>query len=151
MEDSCEASLIDVELPDSVLVGPPPETMVGNARVLDLRDCKEVVIPEGVEKIGNQWFWGSKIETVEIPASVREIGADAFGNCRDLKSVTFAEGSQLEKIGGGCFHNATINELAFPGTLREAGKDAFRGCFCLREIQLKGEHEVDLTDAGIAI
>ena len=46
---------------------------------------KDVVIPEGIEKIGNHWFWGSGIESVTVPASVREIGPDAFYKCKSLK------------------------------------------------------------------
>ena len=149
VEDGCDASLINVDLPDSVLVGPPPETMVGNARVWDLRDCKEVVVPEGVEKIGNQWFWGSKIETVEIPASVREIGADAFGNCSNLKCVTFANGSQLEKIGGGCFYGTGMKELMLPSALEYVGDKAFGACRNLETIRLEGERDVDLSRAGL--
>ena len=44
-------------------------------RAWDLRNCKEAVIPEGAERIGNHWFWGSEVKSVVIPASVREIGA----------------------------------------------------------------------------
>ena len=46
---------------------------------------KNVVIPEGTERIGNCWFWGSEIKSVVVPVSVREIGADAFYGCKNLK------------------------------------------------------------------
>ena len=81
------------EVPDSTQVGPLPETIVDGMRVWDLRKCKHVVIPEGTEKIGNYWFCDSEVESVEIPASVREIGAYAFYKCKSLKRVVFAEGS----------------------------------------------------------
>ena len=93
MKDGCEASLFGAEVPDSVIVGPPAETMMGSVKVWDLRNCKEVVIPDETERVGNHWFWGNDVESVTVPASVREIGADAFCNCKSLKSVTFAEGS----------------------------------------------------------
>ena len=54
---------------------------------------KVVVIPDGVEKIGNNWFWGSRVENVRIPASVREIGNCAFRNCKKLRQITFSESS----------------------------------------------------------
>ena len=69
-----------------------------DTKILDLRNCKHMVIPDGVEKIGNHWFCGSEIESVEIPASVKEIGVDAFFRCKNLKSVVFAENGKLEKI-----------------------------------------------------
>ena len=54
---------------------------------------KVVVIPDGVEKIENNWFWGSKAVSVTIPASVREIGDCAFRNCKKLRQITFSESS----------------------------------------------------------
>ena len=38
--DGCEAGLLNLTLPDSVKVCPLPETMLGNLRVWDLRDCR---------------------------------------------------------------------------------------------------------------
>lgn len=67
--------------------------MAGNEKVWDLRNFKQVVIPAGIERIGNHWFWGSEIESITIPVSVKEIGTDAFCNCKKLKGVAFAEGS----------------------------------------------------------
>ena len=81
VEDGCEADLSSLRLQDSTQAGPLPETMVGNVRVWDLRGRKDIVIPEGVERIGNYWFWDSGIENVTVPASVREIGTDAFCYC----------------------------------------------------------------------
>ena len=40
----------------------------------------------------------SKVESVTIPASVIVIGTEAFCNCKNLKSVKFAPGSQLKII-----------------------------------------------------
>ena len=56
MEDGCEASFSNAGVPDSVKVGSPPETMLGNARVWDLKELEDVVVPDGVEKIGSYWF-----------------------------------------------------------------------------------------------
>lgn len=79
-----------------------------DTKFLDLKNCKHVAIPEGVEKIGNRWFWRSEIESVEIPTSVKEIGVDAFFECKNLMSVVFAPDSKLEKIGAGSFSNTEI-------------------------------------------
>ena len=104
----CEASLLDLGLPDSARVVPLQNVLVEGVNVLDLRSLRQIVIPEGVEKIGNHWFWGASIESVTVPASVREIGAAAFCYCRQLKHVTFAEGSSLEKLGAHCFSNTDL-------------------------------------------
>lgn len=54
------------------------------------------------------------MESVVIPASVKEIGMNAFSNCKNLKSVTFAPGSRLEKITAGCFYQTSIEKIVIP-------------------------------------
>ena len=73
VEDGCMASLYVTDAPNFAKVGPPPGTMAGSVNVWDLRNCREVTIPESIKRIGNFWFWGTGIESVTIPASVREI------------------------------------------------------------------------------
>ena len=84
-----DASLSDASVPASARVGPPPETLVCGARVWDLRKQKDIVIPDGVEKVGSRWFWGCEAESVTMPASVREIGTDAFHGCKNLRRIFF--------------------------------------------------------------
>ena len=94
-EDGCGAALASVWIPPSVVVGPLPNTMAGTENVWGLRTRDVITIPDGVERIGDFWFYGCKARTVTIPASVREIGGLAFCNCRRLKNVIIAEGSRL--------------------------------------------------------
>lgn len=89
-EDGCKAYFCLTNLPETVKVGPLPTTTVGKISVWDLRDLKRAVIPEGAERVGSYWFWGSDVEEVIIPSSAREIGAGAFGNCKKLAKVEFA-------------------------------------------------------------
>lgn len=123
--DGCEADLSYLEIPDSTKVGPLPETMIGNVRVWDLRDSKKIVIPDGVERIGSYWFWGSEAESVEISASVKEIGMCAFRSCKNLTRVVFAEGSRLERIRTDCFYGAGIEGVTIPKGVEEIQERAF--------------------------
>ena len=77
-------------------------------------NLKTVILGEGVETIGQNAFSGTfgrydevvasnKIETIHIPASVKYIGTEAFRGCENLKTVTFAENSQLISIGADAF------------------------------------------------
>ena len=84
VEDGCETYRFGVDMPSSTEIGPMPGTMMGNENVWDLRNCETLVIPEGIERIGNHWFWGSEIENVVVPASVKKIEMAAFRNCKDL-------------------------------------------------------------------
>ena len=132
IEDNCKVSFSDIRVLELAQVGPLPETIVRNVRVWDFRYWIQVVIPEETEIIGSYWFWGSGIESVTVPASVREIGVDAFCNCKCLRKVVLAKGSQLKSVGKRCFYNSGIEEFTFPSALREIGADAFGKCKSLK-------------------
>ena len=66
-------------------------TMVGDKLLRDFRRLKDVIIPEGVLEIGEQWFMNSEVESVTIPASVAAIGRDAFCCYKCLKHVIFTK------------------------------------------------------------
>ena len=72
--------------------------------------CKNTNIPQGIEKIGLWAFEGTKITSITIPNSVKEIGWEAFKNCYNLRQITLNEG--LKKIAYRAFEN-TIEDLKF--------------------------------------
>ena len=137
VEDGCEASLFMTGVSKSVTVGPLPETMVGSAKVWDLRKQKNVVVPDGVERIGNQWFWGCEVESVTVPGSVREIGANAFSECKSLREVVFQGQSKLKIIGKGAFNGCkNLAKIDLPEELTSIEDKAFYGCESLEDIKL---------------
>ena len=83
----------------------------------------DFVLEAGASTIGDGVFKDQKnLKTVTIPASVTEIGKEAFRNCTGLEHVYIAEGSLLKSI----------------------GESAFNGCTNLQSIEL--EHTTHLTD-----
>lgn len=44
--------------------------LVGDRLVFDLGRLRDVVIPEGVQEIGEHWFKGTGIESAAIPVSI---------------------------------------------------------------------------------
>lgn len=96
----------------------------------------ELILPEGLDSLSNQAFYGTEsssygvtdydyrnrvLTTINIPASCRYIGSEAFLNCGNLKHITFAENSELLYI----------------------GTEAFQGCYALEELILPNS-EVEL-------
>ena len=63
-----------------------------------------------------------------IPASVKEIGTDAFCYCMQLKCVTFADGSRLEKLGECWFANTGLEKIVIPKGVKELQKSVFSDC-----------------------
>ena len=69
--DSC-AWMTNIELNDGLKT-------IEKSAFTDCADLKSVVIPASVEEIGEQAFYDSGLTSITIPASVKEIGEMAFG------------------------------------------------------------------------
>lgn len=77
------------------------------------KDCKtliccppnksQVVVPNGVEVIGDYAFYGSKVREVILPDSIHTIGASAFSGCYQLEEMVLPV--NLKAIGEGCFEH----------------------------------------------
>ena len=65
--------------------------------------ANELIIPDGVESIGDRAFYGAPIISLTVPASVTRIGASAFYGCEELTSVIFANDSNLQTYGHHAF------------------------------------------------
>lgn len=66
-------------------------------------DCVNYVIPKGVEHIAPKAFLGSHVISIDIPNTVKSIGAGAFADCFYLKDLEIPE--SVEKIYGNPFVN----------------------------------------------
>lgn len=94
----------------------------------------QVVIPDGVESIGEHAFYGSLITAIHIPESVQTIGKYAFANTK-LTEVTLPEG--LTDTGEGAFMNCKrLESVHLPSTLDKIGNKAFNGDESLECIEL---------------
>ena len=76
---------------ESYTVNEATKTIYKNAFAYN-QNLKTVILPEGLEKINGDAFYGCKmLETVVIPTSIITIGTDtdAFSNCTSLKTVSY--------------------------------------------------------------
>ena len=105
-----------------------------------------VVIENGVTKVGAGAFRGSKVISATIPSSVKTIGGSAFRSCPGLVSVTVSEG--VETIGDHAFGScAQLKSIVLPASVREVGAAAFFQCTELMEaIFASGSNSVILGD-----
>ncbi len=95
-----------------------------------------VVLPEGIEKMGQNAFYGcSAIESLSVPAAIATVPQGAFSGCSSLIDLTLSEG--VEAVGQESFANCTsLKTLATPASLTEIGISAFSGCSKLVDLQL---------------
>ncbi len=93
------------------------------------KNITEVIIPYGVEKIGNMAFqYCSNLKRITIPNSVTELGYQlTFSNCSSLESITIPSG--VTKIPQNTFSNCTsLKTVKLPDTITEIGQNAFSNC-----------------------
>ena len=124
----------------------------------------DIVIPEGVTKIGAKAFSGNKaIRTIVFSSTVTEIESTyaypgAFSNCDSLKEVILNEG--LETIGDNAFYQTPLGEvldtgeevhsiLTIPSTVQKIGINAFNRCKYLGEIKFENGENKLLQISGI--
>lgn len=89
-------------------------------------NIKTIVIPEGVEKIGREAFYGLNVEKVTMPSSVTRIGDLAFAGCGDLSNITIP--SSVTSVGGSAFDYCTsIESIIIPSSVTNMGQYVFYG------------------------
>lgn len=101
----------------------------------------DVTIPDTVTVIAPSAFDKARqvIRSVRIPASVREIQADAFASTA-LTSVTFDDTrdypSQLTTVGERAFASTALTSIVLPGAVTTIGAHAFDGAMSLTELEI---------------
>ena len=97
-------------------------------------------LPDSLNTIGDYAFadiTNSSFSKVEIPVNVTQIDSYAFSGCTYLKTVTFAEGSQLKILEEGVFKDCTrLTSVSLPDTLTSIPALAFNGCSNLVEFTI---------------
>lgn len=144
--EDCD-KLEEIIVPDHVVMG--ERVFAGCKKLVDEQDFvilngtlyayfgdrEEIVIPEGVTKIGERVFttyYGSNpgnknIKRVIFPESLQSIGYSAFENCNEIESVIIPE--SVKKIGERAFAGCMcLKTLVIPTSVEQIGSNAFVGC-----------------------
>ena len=80
-------------------------------------------------------FYGSNIQTIDIPDSVRSIEWKAFQGCTSLTSVTI--GSGISRIGDAAFRGCTsLTSINIPDSVTRIEDEAFRGCTIITNVNI---------------
>lgn len=122
------------------------EDVIAEYDITELAVCFEdntsvtsVVVPEGIELIGDRTFSNAtSLEYVELPSTVKHIDFRAFYGCSGLKEITLPDG--VVEIHTGAFEGCTaLERIVIPETVKKIYGRAFYGCTSLREVIYEGE------------
>ena len=102
-----------------------------------LNQSTTLVLPEGLLRIGDNALKGAYLTSISIPASVQEIGANAFASMTALTTVTFAENSLLVRIGDTAFSGCKVlTAIDLPDSVEEIGTGLFKSCTEIKSVEL---------------
>jgi len=76
------------------------------------------------------------ITSIHIPAKVTKIDNYAFDQCKDLKTITFAENGALTTLGNYVFRDSGLTAITLPNTVTTVGTYTFAGCANLKTVVL---------------
>ena len=97
---------------------------------LILRDNTVGIVPALCE-------YSNKLLSVEIPASLKYIGASAFNQATNLRTIVFEDGSQLERIDSMAFYECgNLASIELPDSVKFIGYEAFAKCTSLTTVKI---------------
>lgn len=123
-------------------------TKIGNGALQSCLSITEVVLPEGLQSIGNEAFEVTRIESIDIPASVTSIGSNALHFTTSLTDINVAADNPNYTSVDGVLYNKnksvlykmpeknSIVNYNMPSSVTTIKSEAFRYCSNLRTVKL---------------
>ncbi len=131
-------------------------------------DGGDVVVPEGVKKIGHNAFSRCKsLASVSLPKGLTGIGYRAFSECESLVSVSLPEGltsiderafshcsslksinipDGVNSIGASAFYACeSLTAITIPDSVTKIGEDAFAKCLSLESLEINNITRIDVA------
>lgn len=116
-----------------------------------VKGIERLYFAEGIEIIGNMAFnYQTKLSMLDFPASVKEIGRNAFYNCSAVTQLNFPQDSRLEILYSNCFGNlASIDRVVITSSVfRKYGNGPFSGCGRLKSIEFPNINDSSTVPMG---
>lgn len=101
----------------------------------DNKQLADITLPTALETIGQYAFAGTAITTMQLPATVTQLGEGVFNGCQQLTNMVIPEG--VTELGKALFaYCSVLTSVTLPTTLQRVGKESFYACPSLESIVL---------------
>lgn len=126
------SSLYGAKYTEIDLTGFSPDTFFGSQL---FRYCPITKVDFGnVKTLGAYMFANTKLESVEIPSTVEQLGGYAFVNCNSLKTVVLPD--SISAIPDNCFYGCKVLDSINLDNIVEVGVNAFAYCSAIVNVSL---------------
>ena len=92
---------------------------IGKKAFSGFANLEQVLLPNGIEAIGDLAFARSGITSIDCPTSLTTIGDKAFLACKSLETAKLREG--LRSVGERAFANTALRSLRIPASVDSLG------------------------------
>lgn len=123
-----------ISIPDKI--DGHPVTMIYEFAFCGLENTKTINIPDSVKVIGAEAFaWCENLQTINIPTSVTTIDAAAFAGNNKLQSITIPD--SVTELGAGAFILCeNLTNVTLPNTISSIPYGTFAACVSLKKINI---------------
>ena len=123
-----------ISIPDKI--DGHPVTMIYEFAFCGLENTKTINIPDSVKVIGAEAFaWCENLQTINIPTIVTTIDAAAFAGNNKLQSITIPD--SVTELGAGAFILCeNLTNVTLPNTISSIPYGTFAGCVSLKKIDI---------------
>lgn len=94
----------------------------------------DIVIPEGVTKMGRTFYGYKPLTSVKLPSTLTELGDQTFANCANLTEVEVPAG--VETIGSAFWSCSGLKTAKLNDGLKTLKGSTFYGCRALESVNL---------------
>ena len=125
---------------------------IGSNAFSECYKLDNVIFPSSLLYIYSSAFRNTKLSSVEIPSSVKELGSDVFENCTNLNSVKLL--ANITSIPYGMFKGCSnLQSIELSSTIIEVGDLTFEGCTSLKDytpfLQIKKINNRSFSQSGL--
>lgn len=110
------------------------DTTILSTTFSDCTALQSIELPANLKEIDNDVFNGcTSLKSIVIPSGVTEIGSNAFADCAALETVELSAALQI--VGRKAFTDCVgLKSVKIPDTVTDIEKSAFENCFALTEV-----------------